>query len=72
MAERTYKVPEVHCEHCVAAINRELGQIEGIGRIDVDLEQKTVTVEVKEDVPDARIAEGLYEAGFDVDAESPQ
>jgi len=68
MTERTYTVPEVHCEHCVAAINRELGQIEGIGRIEVDLEQKIVTVEADDEVTDAEIAAGLYEAGFDVES----
>jgi len=66
MSKRTYSVPEVHCEHCVAAVNRELGQIEGIGDIQVDLEAKTVTVEAEPTVSDERIAEGLYEAGFDV------
>lgn len=67
MTERTYNVPEVHCEHCVAAINRELGQIQGIGRIEVNLDEKTVTVEADEEVTDAVIAAGLYEAGFDVE-----
>ena len=68
MTTKTYSVPEVHCEHCVAAINRELGQIDGIGEINVDLNAKTVTVAVDEQVTDQQIADGLYEAGFDVEA----
>ncbi|CAN5502843.1 hypothetical protein BH23CHL2_BH23CHL2_23790 [soil metagenome] len=68
MTKRTYHVPEIHCDHCVAAINRELGQIDGIAEIDVDLDTKTVTVEVDEDVTDAEITAGLYEAGFDIEA----
>jgi copper chaperone len=59
-------VPEVHCDHCVASINRELGRIEGVGQIQVDLEAKTVTVKMDEKVSDEQIVEGLYEAGFDV------
>jgi len=66
MPKRIYNVPEVHCDHCVAAINRELGQIDGVSDIQVDLEAKTVSVEVTQDVTDERIAEGLYEAGFDL------
>jgi len=66
MAKRIYSVPEVHCDHCIAAINRELGQIDGVEDIQVDLESKTVTVEAQDAVSDERIAEGLYEAGFDV------
>jgi copper chaperone len=63
---KTYNVPEVHCDHCIAAINRELGQIHGIERIEVDLESKTVEVEMEESVREEQIVEGLYEAGFDV------
>lgn len=64
--QKTYSVPEVHCAHCVAAINRELGQIEGVAVMEVDLNAKTVTVEMAEIVTDEQIAEALYEAGFDV------
>jgi copper chaperone len=66
MSKRIYNVPDVHCDHCVAAINRELGQIDGVSDIEVDLQAKTVTVEAERNVTDARIAEGLYEAGFDL------
>ena len=65
--KRTYSVPEVHCDHCVTAIDRELGQIAGVEEIDVDLVAKTVTVEMNETVTDEQIAEGLYEAGFDLE-----
>jgi len=63
---RTYHVPDVSCEHCVASINRELGQIEGVKKIDVDLQTKRVQVEVDESVSEEQIIAGLYEAGFDV------
>lgn len=65
--QKSYSVPEIHCDHCVAAINRELGQIEGIKEIEVDLDAKTVVVELSEDVSDERIAGGLYDAGFDLE-----
>ncbi|HLT20002.1 MAG TPA: heavy-metal-associated domain-containing protein [Thermomicrobiales bacterium] len=63
---KTYHVPDIHCDHCVASINRELGEIEGVGKIDVDLEAKLVQVEVDESVSEEQIIAGLYEAGFDV------
>ncbi len=66
MSKRIYNVPEIHCDHCVKSINRELGQIDGVSDIQVDLKAKTVTVELTQAVTDERIAEGLYEAGFDV------
>lgn len=66
MTKRTYNVPEVHCDHCIAAINRELGQIDGVEDIQVDLETKIVTLQASDSVSEERIVEGLYEAGFDV------
>jgi len=66
MSKRIYTVPEIHCDHCVTAINRELSQIDGVSDIQVDLKAKTVTIELARDVTDERIADGLYEAGFDV------
>ncbi len=64
----TYQVPEIHCDHCVAAINRELADIRGVKKIEVDLETKTVRIESDGQVSDEQIIAGLYEAGFDVAA----
>lgn len=66
MTEKTYRVPDVHCDHCVAAINRELGAIEGVEDVKVDLDEKLVSVRVDENVTDEQIVAGLDEAGFDV------
>lgn len=66
MTEKTYLVPDVHCDHCVAAINRELRAIDGVADVDVDLESKTVRVKMQETVSDDQIIAGLDEAGFDV------
>lgn len=68
MTEKTYKVPDVSCEHCVAAVNKELRQIEGVHDVIVDLNDKTVTVRMDDSVTDEQIIEGLDEAGYDVAA----
>jgi copper chaperone len=39
---KTFKVPEMHCEHCVARINKALKGA-GISH-EVDLDKKTVTI----------------------------
>jgi copper chaperone len=66
MAERVYNVPDVSCDHCVSAITRELSQIDGVQNVQVDLQQKKVTVVSDETVADERIREGIDEAGFDI------
>lgn len=66
MTKKTYNVPDVSCEHCVAAVNRELRKIEGISDVDVDLDTKTVTVAMSDQVTDEQVIAGLDEAGYDV------
>lgn len=44
MAETTYNVPAIHCEHCALSIREEVSEVPGVERVDVDLETKTVTV----------------------------
>lgn len=66
MTEKTYSVPDVSCEHCVAAVNRELRKIDGVRDVLVDLDGKTVTVRMEDAVTDQQIIDGLDEAGYDV------
>ena len=40
----TYSVPGVSCGHCRAAITDEVGAVEGVEAVDVDLDAKLVTV----------------------------
>ncbi len=66
MVERTYSVPDVSCEHCVSSITNELTRINGVEKVDVDLERKLVTVASSDEVPEQKIREGIDEAGFDI------
>ena len=45
MATTTLSVPEIHCDHCRAAIEGALSPIDGVEGIDVDLEQRVVRLE---------------------------
>jgi copper chaperone len=45
-AERiTLVAPDISCGHCVAAINRAVGALPGVGSVDASEETKRVTVE---------------------------
>jgi copper chaperone CopZ len=66
MAETiTYEVPGVHCAHCEAAITQEVGGVEGVETVVVDLEAKRVTVSGGA-LDDARVRAAIDEAGYDV------
>jgi len=62
-----YTVPGASCGHCQAAIAREVGQVEGVGSVDVDLEAKRVTV-LGERLDDAAVRRAIGQAGYEVAA----
>lgn len=66
MTTTTYNVPDVSCEHCVRAVTQEVGKLEGVEDIQIDLDTKTVTVRREDRVTDAQIIAALDEAGYDV------
>ena len=64
MAETTYTVPGIHCGHCAAAIKDEVGSVQGVDQVDVDLESKVVTVR-GEGVSDEQLRAAIEEAGYE-------
>jgi copper chaperone CopZ len=44
MTEKSFVVPNISCHHCGMTIKRELKELEGVARVDVDIDAKTVTV----------------------------
>jgi copper chaperone len=61
----TFSVPGVSCEHCQAAITKEVNAVPGVEFVDVDLIQKLVSVRGR-DVDDAQVRAAIDEAGYDV------
>lgn len=45
---RTFRVPNISCEHCVRTIERELGEMKGVTSIHADQASQQVTVEWQE------------------------
>lgn len=45
MESKTFRVPSIGCHHCVMTIRRELGALEGVKRVEGEVESKQVTVE---------------------------
>ncbi len=44
MESRTLSIPNISCGHCVMAIQRELGEVEGVSRVEGDPGTKEITV----------------------------
>jgi copper chaperone len=65
MTTERFQVPEVSCQHCVNAITKEVSAIPGVQRVQVALDDKTVTVEHGSQVSTNQIVAAINEAGYD-------
>lgn len=63
---KIYSVPGMSCEHCRAAITREVSAVPGVDSVVVDLERKTVAVEGA-GADEAAVVAAIDEAGYDVE-----
>ncbi len=61
----TYRVPEMSCEHCKAAVTGELSAVSGVESVNVDLETKLVTV-TGAPLDDAALRAAIAQAGYEV------
>jgi len=61
---RNYHVPGISCGHCKAAIETEVGALDGVDSVDVDIESRQVAVlgSAADDAVRAAIVEAGYEA----------
>jgi copper chaperone len=65
--EDTFRVPDVHCEHCDHAIRGALERLGGVAAAVVDLESKEVTVTYDEGrVKRAELVAAIENEGYPV------
>jgi copper chaperone CopZ len=62
----TYTVSGMTCEHCVAAVTSEVGQVAGVGDVAVDLGTGLVRITSEGPVDDAAVRAAVEEAGYEV------
>lgn len=65
MAEKTYTVAGMTCDHCVNAVSGEVSAVAGVSDVAVDLAGGTVTVR-GEGYTDDEIRAAVDEAGYSV------
>ncbi|MER7274391.1 heavy-metal-associated domain-containing protein [Dactylosporangium sp. NPDC000244] len=62
----TYTVTGMTCSHCVNAVTEELGRLEGVSAVEVDLPTGAVTVTSDRPLDPAAVREAVDEAGYAV------
>jgi copper chaperone len=66
--KKTYRVPDVSCNHCKRAIETALGALAGVADVDVHVEEKTVVIDFDEAVvAETAILAALAEEGYPVE-----
>ena len=71
MPTTTFAVSGMTCDHCVAAITEEVGDLDGVNRVDVELVpggDSLVTVTSDRALPSDEIRAAVEEAGSELSA----
>ncbi len=63
MAEKTYAVTGMTCAHCVSSVSSEVGAVDGVDSVAVDLASGRVTV-TGAGYSDEQIRAAVDEAGY--------
>lgn len=64
MISKTYSIPNISCGHCTATIERELSPLDGVEKVNAQVEPKQVTVEVTDKNVFHEVENTLDEIGF--------
>ena len=64
-ATRTYTVSGMTCAHCVMSVSEEVGELQGVVDVDVDLASSRLTV-TGDGFTDEAVAAAVAEAGYAV------
>lgn len=65
---RTYTVEGMTCDHCVASVNEEVGELPGVDRVEVDLASSCLEV-TGNAISDDEVRAAVEEAGYELAAD---
>lgn len=66
MSTATYIVPNISCGHCVHTIKMELGEMEGVTKVEASQSEQKVTVEFTPPASEESIISLLEEINYPV------
>ena len=66
MTSTTYRVEGMTCEHCVRAVRAEVGALEGVDEVEVDLAPGEVAVTSTAPLERAAVQAAVDEAGYEL------
>ena len=63
--EKKLVIEGMKCAHCKAAVEKALGEIDGVTDAQVDLETKTAVIQMEKDIPDSVFTDAVKNKGFE-------
>lgn len=67
MKNQVLQVNGMSCDHCVQTISKAVGGLKGVAGVQVNLDNKAVTVDFEENQTDLKtISDKITEVGFEV------
>jgi len=64
MEEKIVNIPAISCGHCMMAIKREVGDLEGVSSVEADENTKTASIKWESPATWEKITDTLKEAGY--------
>ncbi|QCQ90107.1 heavy-metal-associated domain-containing protein [Rhodococcus sp. SGAir0479] len=64
MSTAEYTVTGMTCGHCVASVKEEVGAIDGVSDVAVDLQSGRLTVTSATPLPESAVTAAVEEAGY--------
>ena len=64
MKSVTFTVPNISCKHCTHTITMELSEIEGVSKVDADVQTRLVKVDFEEPATEQAIKQTLTEINY--------
>ena len=68
MTNATLNVPDISCGHCKSAIEGAVGELDGVSKVEVTIDARTVDVDYDENVDMSAIVEAIEGQGYEVAA----
>ncbi len=62
----TYSSNDIHCDGCAASIVRAVSPLPGVHDVRVDVDAKTIQVDIEETTDPEQIKAAIDEAGFEI------
>lgn len=67
MRTKTYKIPNISCNHCVHTVEMEVGDMEGVEEVKADLDSKQATVKFDDPATEGGIKALLADINYPVE-----